>query len=75
MSAAIPVRSVRRKRVEICMMIVELWGWVMSVCTEPAVHTDGKYGIGMFYKLVYYSIRKCSYAWPLGFALLCHDSA
>ena len=29
---------------------------------------------GMFYKLVYYSIRKCSYAWPLGFALLCRDS-
>ena len=21
--------------------------------------------IGLFYKLVYYSIRKCSYAWPL----------
>ena len=30
----------------------------------------------MFYKLVYYSIRnrKCSYAWPLGFALLSRDS-
>ena len=29
---------------------------------------------GVFYKLVYYSIRKCSYALQLGFALLCHDS-
>ena len=32
------------------------------------------YLFGVFYKLVYYSNRKCFYAWPLGFALLCRNS-
>ena len=30
-----------------------------------AARTGSEKTEGVFYKLVYYSIRKCSYAWPL----------